>query len=77
MDLTTGAVTQLTDNAARDTEPSWSPDGTQIVFMSQRAGNNEIFKLTVANPANPVDLSGLQATADQEPNWLPLRRAGQ
>jgi dipeptidyl aminopeptidase/acylaminoacyl peptidase len=77
MDLTTGAVTQLTDNAARDTEPSWSPDGTQIVFMSQRAGNNEVFKLTVANPANPVDLSGLQATADQEPNWLPLRRAGQ
>jgi WD40 repeat protein len=35
-DLPTGVTTQLTDDPNSDQNPSWSPDGTQIVFASDR-----------------------------------------
>jgi TolB protein len=38
----TGWVQQLTDNAARDGLPQWSPDGSQILFTSNRDGNYEL-----------------------------------
>jgi Tol biopolymer transport system component len=36
VELTSGAVSRLTDNPARDFIPSWSPDGTKVVFVSDR-----------------------------------------
>lgn len=33
-----GAPTQLTGGASRDTSPRWSPDGSQIAFVSNRPG---------------------------------------
>jgi TolB protein len=33
----------LTNNPADDKNPAWSSDGMQIVFESDRDGNNEIF----------------------------------
>ncbi len=35
--------TQITFNPARDYYPSWSPDGTKIVFCSDRSGNGDIW----------------------------------
>ncbi|MGH9909918.1 MAG: DUF5050 domain-containing protein, partial [Nitrososphaerales archaeon] len=38
--------TRLTNNAALDARPKWSPDGTKIVFSSNRdSGNYEIYKM--------------------------------
>jgi TolB protein len=35
----------LTTHPAADTEPSWSPDGTRIVFQSDRSGNVDLWVL--------------------------------
>jgi Tol biopolymer transport system component len=37
------AITRLTNNAALDLEPAWSPDGQRIAFRSDRDGNFEIY----------------------------------
>jgi Tol biopolymer transport system component len=37
------APTQLTHNDVLDTYPSWSPDGSRIVFQSNRDGGSEIY----------------------------------
>ncbi|HEX8475577.1 MAG TPA: multicopper oxidase domain-containing protein [Pyrinomonadaceae bacterium] len=56
--------TRLTNNAANDSDPAWSPDGTQIAFTSTRDGNEEIYLMNADgtnlrrltdNPANDND----------------------
>ena len=37
----------LTNNAAADLYPSWSPDGTKIAFGTNRDGNYEIYVMIV------------------------------
>jgi len=37
------SVRRLTTSKADDTDPSWSPDGNQIVFDSTRDGNREVY----------------------------------
>ena len=37
--------TRLTNNAATDFDPTWSPDGTKIAFTSNRDGNLEIYTM--------------------------------
>jgi len=36
-------ILQLTDNAFENLKPAWSPDGTRLVFESNRDGNWEIY----------------------------------
>jgi Tol biopolymer transport system component len=38
-------VRQLTNDRANDRNPTWSPDGTQIAFMSNRDGRNQIWSI--------------------------------
>ncbi len=68
---TTGkvAIERLTTNPAADFDPTWSPDGTQIAFRSQRDGNDEIYVMKAdgtcqTNLTN--DLGG-----DWSPAWSP------
>src|SRR5260221_8611974 len=43
LDLRTRQATRLTDNPAIDTSPCYSPDGTQIVFNSDRGGSQQLY----------------------------------
>ena len=62
-------LTNLTNNPADDIYPSWSPDGRQIAFISDRDGNWEIYVMN-------ADGSGLtrltdSPTGDFDPKWSP------
>lgn len=39
----TGQVHQMTENAVLDRKPKFSPDGTAILFQSERDGTNELY----------------------------------
>jgi dipeptidyl aminopeptidase/acylaminoacyl peptidase len=64
-----GRESQLTDNAADDLAPVWSPDGTRIAFVSLRNGNSEIYVMD-ADGSNQVNLTR-NAADDYAPSWSP------
>jgi len=60
----TRLTTDVSDNA-----PAWSPDGSQVAFMSARDGNWEIYVVDLANP-KPRRLTRNLAN-DGLPAWSP------
>ena len=57
------------DHYAADSDPTWSPNGRQIAFVSRRDGNDELYLMA-------PDGSGLRrltndAGADVTPRWSP------
>ena len=61
--------TNLTNNAAFDSEPAWSPDGAKIAFISERDGNFEIYVMN-ANGSGQTNLTN-NAAYDSQPAWSP------
>jgi TolB protein len=61
--------TRLTDNPAIDGQANWSPDGTQIVFSSDRDGNYEIYFMN-ADGSGQTRLTDNPA-GDEIPVWQP------
>ncbi len=45
-DLRTHSATRLTDDNAIDTSPCYSPDGSQIVFNSDRGGSQQLYVMS-------------------------------
>nr|WP_180299384.1 Tol-Pal system beta propeller repeat protein TolB [Bartonella tribocorum] len=69
MDLRTRTMTRLTTTSAIDTSASYSPDGKQIVFSSDRSGKPQIYKMN-------ADGSDIQRISSGEgsystPIWSP------
>jgi Tol biopolymer transport system component len=62
-------VTQLTDDAEFDGRARWSPDGSKIVFESNRDGDWEIFTMN-ADGTNVTQLTQ-NTTADWYADWSP------
>lgn len=46
-DMKTGRMQKLTENNFRDTNPSWSPTGNQVVFVSAKSGNLEVYVMNL------------------------------
>ena len=53
LDLTTQALTKITDDPAIDTEPEWAPDGHSLYFTSDRAGSPQIYQIGIQPGARP------------------------
>ena len=69
MDSNGANPTQITFNPAYDRYPAWSPDGSKIAFVSDRANSDEIYVMQ-ANGSNPVRLT-TNLTGDSDPCWSP------
>jgi len=50
--------TRLTNDPAADYTPRWSPDGRQILFVSERDGNAEIYEMPAPGPQAQVNADG-------------------
>lgn len=68
-------LTRLTNGNGIEREATWSPDGSQIAFASDRDGNDEIYLLPVDEGAaaaggEPVRLTN-HPEDDRRPTWSP------
>lgn len=61
--------TNLTNNAATDTDPAYSQDGTKIAFASDRDGNYEIY--TMNADGSGVSRLTFDAATDNAPSYSP------
>jgi RNA polymerase sigma factor (sigma-70 family) len=59
----------VTNNAANDWEPAWSPDGRRIAFVSDRDGDAEIYVMDL-DGTNLRQLT-FNSAAESEPDWSP------
>ncbi|MCU0464432.1 MAG: sigma-70 family RNA polymerase sigma factor [Anaerolineae bacterium] len=65
------AVQNLTQHPGFDNDASWSPDGTQIVFTSQRDGGNSDLYIMDADGGNVRQLTNDPAQVELYPTWSP------
>ena len=61
------------DEATLPRDPSWAPDGRWIVYVSDRAGNADLWKQRPGDP-DPVRLTTSEANESQ-PRWSPDGRS--
>ena len=69
MDADGSNLRRLTHSSGNDLLPDWSPDGTQIAFMSDRDGDWDIFVMD-ADGSNLRRLTNNSGN-DLFPNWSP------
>jgi dipeptidyl aminopeptidase/acylaminoacyl peptidase len=71
LELATGEVTQLTSTPGSDYEPAWSPDGSQILFTSERDGDDDLWLMPVSDPSQAVNLidDNLDRKLDGGADW--------
>lgn len=63
-------VRQITDNEVSDHSPSWSPDGSRIVFVRQRGRNTDLWIVAVAHRMERR-LTNSGQIFEYEPEWSP------
>lgn len=72
LNLTTGAESQLTDNAWNDYEQMWSPDGRYLCWQSERLGHYEsdiiVMDLRTGSSWNAIDTPGRESDC----RWAPV-----
>jgi Tol biopolymer transport system component len=72
MDLTApdpaASARRLIYSTRREITPQYSPDGTRIVFQSNRSGSSEIW-MSDAEGANPVRLTQFNGPPSGAPQW--------
>ena len=69
MDLDGSNQTNLTNTSVRDYSPQFSPDGSKIVFVSNRDGNEEIYIMD-SDGSNQIRLTN-NSVYDRRPQLRP------
>jgi len=59
VNLEDGTSYQLTDGAFNERSPIWSPDGSQIAFISNRDGRTQIYVISPSQDAKPEQVTQL------------------
>jgi len=62
--------TRLTNNTRTDSFPSWSPDGSKIVYRSNLAGNPDVFTMNPDGSAQ-TNLTASSLAEESAPDWSP------
>jgi hypothetical protein len=57
LDIETGAVTNLTNDAYADNNPQVSPDGKLVVYERRISGNNKVYAFPLADPSRKTQLT--------------------
>ena len=70
VDATGGTPVDVTSTSANEASASWSPDGTQLVFMSDRDGNEEVYRQNADGTGTATRLTNNPAR-DADPDWSP------
>ena len=70
MPITGGETTRLTSGMGYDMQPRFSPDGEQIVFVSDRSGDNNVWLMPSAG-GEPTQLSKGVGSYFLSPDWMP------
>ena len=65
-----GDATQLTSGMAFDAQPRFSPDGTEVVFTSDRDGGQNIWRLSL-DGSDTTRVSSGEANRAEAPDWSP------
>ena len=63
-------LTQLTDSLGLDTFPTFSPDGTQIAYCSDREGSFEIYVRQLTREGREIRITS-NGYDNYEPDWSP------
>lgn len=59
-------ITRLTNNEASDSDPTVSPDGSRIAFISDRDGNREVYVM------NADGSEQTRLTTSDADEWTPI-----
>lgn len=70
MPITGGTPVRIAQGLAYEQQPRWSPDGTRIAFVSDRAGGDNIWIMN-ADGSNPKQLTKEDFRLLNQPSWSP------
>jgi len=71
MSASGGGARRLTNHAAIDASPTWSPDGGRIAFVSNRGGSPQIY--VMSSGGGGVRRVTFKGNYNQEPSWCPRK----
>ncbi|HYI44944.1 MAG TPA: hypothetical protein VE174_05695 [Actinomycetota bacterium] len=62
---------RFTASTSDDTQPTWSPDGEEIAFSSNRGGDYDLFHMPIDDETQ-IEAVTVEPVDDRAPDWRPI-----